>query len=163
MKPKVAKEHVNSHRIVGDIYQRHNKLSAAQFRYQGILLLSPSNAQAFVQLGAIALEQKDYLIALQQFTRALQLKPRMFDALYNLGVAQYRLGRLEQASESFTKSLDYRLDNNFVRSHYYLGLIAEQKGHKHQAKSHYEIVALKMPDQTLVHKALNKMLDIVLY
>ncbi len=162
MKPKVAKEHVNSHRIVGDIYQRQNNLPAAQFHYQAILLLSPSNAQAFVRLGAIELEQKNYTTATKKLSKALQLQPKMFDALYNLGIAQYQLGRLEQASESLKKSLNYRLDNNFVRPHYYLGLIAEQKGHLSQAKSHYEIVALKMPDQTLGRKALNRMLDIAL-
>ena len=61
------------------------------------LTLDPGLAGAHNALAAVAMRQGRTAVALEQWQQAVRLKPRLFDALYNLGTTLYDAGRRDEA------------------------------------------------------------------
>ncbi|MGH1541650.1 MAG: tetratricopeptide repeat protein [Arenicella sp.] len=160
IKPRVAQDHLDSHLIVGDARRHQGHNDAAKANYEAVLSLSRHNTDAFNRLGALALGSKDNLKALKFFKKSLSVKPGQFDSLYNLGVVHYRLGQLQQAEAALNQALLFGASEGFVLPHYYLGLIDLKQGRLEPASDHFEIVAMKMPQHAIGHKALDQMLNI---
>ena len=75
--------------------------------------------------------QERYSAAAASFQEALQLKPDLGPAHYNLGFAQAREGKLTEAIESFRQAIRYNPD--FVDSYISLADLLRQAGHKEEA------------------------------
>lgn len=65
--------------------------------------VDPNLGEAFLQLGILAMEKKEYRPAIDLFTKALQANPQLGDAHYRLGVAYQRIGLAAQAKEEFER------------------------------------------------------------
>lgn len=162
IKPRVAQDHVDSLKIVGDIkrYQKDDK--TARMHYQSMLSLNPVSFDALNRLGAMELKRGEYLAAQKFLNKSVMVRPDQFDALYNLGVVYFKSGRSKQAEKFLIRALAAGSEENFLLPHYYLGLIAQYGGNEAQAKRHFEIIAVAAPEHSLGRKALLKMLDIEL-
>src|SRR5947208_16913395 len=62
-----------------------------------VLELDPTSAKACENLGEDELATGELAKAVPDLQRALDLEPRLFDALYNLAMALDRLGRRDEA------------------------------------------------------------------
>ena len=69
----------------------------AREAFRKVLELDPTSAKAFENLGEDELATGELAKAVPDLKRALDLEPRLFDALYNLAMALDRLGRRDEA------------------------------------------------------------------
>ena len=70
---------------------------AAQSLYQQILSSNANDVDAVMGLAALALQTRNFDVAIELFQRALQLEPNSVDAVNNLGVALAQRGRSDEA------------------------------------------------------------------
>lgn len=87
------------HKILGDIYLSQGEYEAASKEYE-----SSGGVDALVQLGKRAEEEGLYQVAVTTYQRALQTSkdPRVVsEASLRIGISLRRLGRFEEALESF--------------------------------------------------------------
>src|SRR5258708_5396909 len=69
--------------------------------YRRVLMIDPSNLAAINQLGVFAGERGDLVAAVRHFHNSLRIDPNQAEVWFNLGVAQSRLGRTQEALISF--------------------------------------------------------------
>jgi tetratricopeptide (TPR) repeat protein len=69
-------------------------------------LMIPGKAQHEYEKGLGSLAKKDLPASLSHFTKAVQTFPDFYEAYYHLGVAETRLGRLDEAMQAFQKAID---------------------------------------------------------
>jgi tetratricopeptide (TPR) repeat protein len=70
------------------------------------LAVDPSLARAHNGLGVIAAERRDYTTALEHWRRAVELDPRDYQTLFNLGDLLIKLGRPADARPYWQRYLD---------------------------------------------------------
>jgi tetratricopeptide (TPR) repeat protein len=69
-------------------------------------LMIPGKAQHEYEKGLGSLAKKDLPASLSHFTKAVQTFPDFYEAYYHLGVAETRLGHLDEAMQAFQKTID---------------------------------------------------------
>jgi tetratricopeptide (TPR) repeat protein len=69
-------------------------------------LMIPGKAQDEYEKGLKSLAKKDLPASLSHFAKAVQTFPDFYEAYYHLGVAETRLGRLDEAMQAFQKAID---------------------------------------------------------
>jgi tetratricopeptide (TPR) repeat protein len=82
--------------------------NTADVEYARVLLakaveLDPKSGEAYLQLGTLSMEKKDYQEAIDFFTRAVEANPQLGDAHYRLGVAYQRVGSAAKAQQEFSR------------------------------------------------------------
>jgi tetratricopeptide (TPR) repeat protein len=65
--------------------------------------LDPNLGEAYLQLGILMMNKKEYRQAIDLFTKAIQANPNLGDAHYRLGVAYQRIGQAAEAREQFER------------------------------------------------------------
>lgn len=132
---------------------------AAIEAYKQALTEFPHDLAATLGLGGAFLELKQPQIALKVFERAVQLSPEDVNALANLADVQERLGMLEEAAATHTRSGNVfaqqekleeaadswtrasRLAPNQVEAYLHLAQVLEQLGRTDQAATEYATLA----------------------
>jgi tetratricopeptide (TPR) repeat protein len=66
----------------------------------------PEKAKSEYMKGLERLAKKDFPASLSHFTKAVQVFPGYYEALYHQGVVETNLGHFENAMQSFQKSID---------------------------------------------------------
>src|SRR5882762_4173825 len=66
----------------------------------------PGKAQREYEKGLGSLAKQDLAGSLSHFTKAVQTFPDFYEAYYHLGVAETRLGHLDEAMQAFQKAID---------------------------------------------------------
>jgi len=79
--------------------------NTALTRFRSLLSENPTITPAYLGMGDIYLEQKDYERAEPAFARAARLEPRNFDAQFGHGRALQMLGRLVDAIRAYQRAL----------------------------------------------------------
>jgi tetratricopeptide (TPR) repeat protein len=102
------------------------------------------SSQAHNNLGAALYEQKRLDEALDQFGRAVALKPGNAEAQNNLGVILLERGRIAEADDQFTTAL--RLAPDYFDAHYNLGSARLRQGRLDDARAHYADAARINPN-----------------
>jgi tetratricopeptide (TPR) repeat protein len=88
----------------------------------------PKQAREFVSSGRVKLyTQKNPQASLQDFARALAKAPEYYEAQYEIGMAQVRLGHTEDAETSFRKSIELSKDT-YGDGEVALGTLLVEKG-----------------------------------
>jgi tetratricopeptide (TPR) repeat protein len=104
--------------------------SDATHRFQQAIVLDPTMARAYDNLGLCYFYQNDTALAVKNFNRAIELDrnaPRPSPWPYlNLGVALQFLGRTQEAETDLREAL--RLDPQLAEAHYRLGNVLEHQG-----------------------------------
>jgi tetratricopeptide (TPR) repeat protein len=78
----------------------------------------------------------EYEKAMQSFKRITEMSPNNYRAHYNLGLAYFNLGQLENAKNSFKTALNIKPDYKYC--FYNLGLLHESKQLYEEALDYYE-------------------------
>ena len=107
---------------------------------------SPESAKSRYNLAWVSMEHGRLEPALEQYTRAVQIYPKFFDAWAGKGLVEQRLGLLAAAERSFSKSLEVNptYENGFFR----LGFVRELRGNFTGAERAYSLGVKEHPKST---------------
>lgn len=109
--PKALKEY----RKAVDCLERWDAACAAR-RFEKAVVVDPSFAAAWNELGKIAYQAKDYPEAERLFRKALEVAPDAFLPRVNLAGAVYSQGRIEEALELNLEAVMIKPDDPTARS-----------------------------------------------
>jgi tetratricopeptide (TPR) repeat protein len=115
--------------VLGETYWANRKEEGdEQLRwYQAAIATAPANAGAHHCLGVVLCEiKRDYGAAIACFRRAIELDPKYTTAHYNLGIALYGKGQMDEAIASYRKAI--ALDRQYAWAHNNLGIALSEKG-----------------------------------
>jgi len=129
---------------------RHWKDSVTLFTHA--LQVTQKNELAHNNLGIEYMHTGDTQTALQQFQKALALRPTYLNALVNVGVLFQRQGNLKEAKMYYSQSLKNRPD--YAPAHYNLGRALEEEGNYDRAEYHYKQAVKFSPDDHQSHNNL---------
>ncbi|MFQ5839116.1 MAG: tetratricopeptide repeat protein [Candidatus Methylomirabilales bacterium] len=90
---QVADAYVN----LAKIARKRNRLDETLTYLQKAVDISPENVLAHNDLGLLYLERRQYALAVQEFRKALQLVPDRPILLWNLGLAHFQAGDMQEA------------------------------------------------------------------
>lgn len=100
-------------------------------------------------LGVIFLNEGDGERAAAHLRRALELRPRYADALFNLALCAFKAGDRGEAARLFAQTL--REEPGADRAHVYLGFIFLEQGRPGEASGHFREAIRIRPDQEAAH------------
>jgi tetratricopeptide (TPR) repeat protein len=101
-----------------------------------LLAFSEKEIEAHMARGSQFLEKELYAQAVNEFQQAARLNPKSVPAFYNLGLAYWKLRKLDLASEAFEKALSFEPSDAY--SQYYMGRIHLLKGETPKAIAVFE-------------------------
>jgi tetratricopeptide (TPR) repeat protein len=110
--------------------------------------VAPS-AETYRNLGIALAQDGKTTEAIEEFNRALQLKPGMADTHFYLGIALARLNRVPEAIIEWKQTL--RIDPDHAEAHANLGVALEGASKLEEAVGHYEQALRIRPDLAVVH------------
>ena len=93
-------------RQLGLAYSGMGRVPEAETAFRRAIALAPDSWRSYNSLGSFYLGQGRASDAARQYQRALDLDPGLLGLRYNLGVAAYRGGDLNQAKQAFRGVLD---------------------------------------------------------
>ncbi|MCH6550434.1 MAG: tetratricopeptide repeat protein [Planctomycetes bacterium] len=79
--------------------------------FRELLAENPTLTTAYVGIGEVHLDRRDYARAEPAFARAVRLSPRSFDAQYGHGLALHMLERFIEAVKAYHRALTIRPDS----------------------------------------------------
>ena len=82
------------------------------------------------------------------YKKALEIRPDLAVTHLRLGIAYYRLARLDEAIAAFHQAL--RFNPSLAMAHYYLGFAHYHKGHSEESLRHFEQVHELSPETRIV-------------
>jgi len=115
-------------------------------------------AEAHVNAGDILLKNGKPSEAVEEFQKALWIKPDYAKAHNDFAQALWQLGRPEEAMDHWEQTLRIEPDN--VEAHNNLGVALQERGRIREAIGHYEQVLRFMPDSVEAHDNLGVALEI---
>ena len=107
---------------------------------------SLDRALSFNNRGVARLEQYDYRRAIEEFRKALELKPDLLPGLVNLGIAYYYDTNYRDAAEYLQAAL--KIDPAEPHAHFVLGLLNSKEYRKDEALKQFHQVVERYPDDT---------------
>jgi tetratricopeptide (TPR) repeat protein len=97
--------HIASLLLCGHNFLMQGRLDDAKKIFEGLTVLDPDDPYLHTALGSIYQQQNNYEVAIQQYSRALQLFPEDISALTNRGEIHLTLGRFEEAAADLKKAI----------------------------------------------------------
>jgi tetratricopeptide (TPR) repeat protein len=97
-------------------------------------LAMPAKAARAADKGSAFLMKHEWKASLVCFQRAIQLAPDLFPAYHNLALAQYNLGRFDDAAQNFEKAIDLS-KGSFAPSFFGLAIIFYDRARYVEAQS----------------------------
>jgi tetratricopeptide (TPR) repeat protein len=132
-----------AHFSLGNALRQRGQLAEAIAEYRAVIRLKPDFALAHTFLGGILCDaMHDYGAAVAEFRAAIRLKPDDDQPHYNLGVALYRQGKVDEAIAAYREAI--RLKPNYANAHTNLGAALSRQGNLTEAiAEHREAIRLK--------------------
>jgi tetratricopeptide (TPR) repeat protein len=96
--------------------------------------------------GIARLEQYDYRQAIEEFRKAVELKPDFLQGRVNLGIAYYYDTNYRDAAEQLEAAL--KIDPREPHAHFVLGLLNSKEYRKEEALKQFQQVIEQYPDDT---------------
>ncbi|MDA8083848.1 MAG: tetratricopeptide repeat protein [Nitrospiraceae bacterium] len=81
----------------------------------------PKNAEAWIRLGNISMDTRQFPDAIEAYTKALKLDPKNVDVRVDLGTCYRNSGKPDVAAREYRKALD--LNPNHLNAHKNLGVV----------------------------------------
>ena len=100
------------------------------------IAIEPVNADYYNSLGSLFARREQFVEAAEQFRKSLSLRPGDSAIGFNLGLAAYLAGDMNEAAELFLGLRDK--DTKFAHAYYYLARIAFEKGRSADGRRHAE-------------------------
>jgi tetratricopeptide (TPR) repeat protein len=107
----------------------------AEKLYNRAILLDPSLAIAYTNLGNIRFRQGDEAGAEKLYAKALEIDSKQPEAHYNLGYVMLERGEARRAVPYFEKAIT--ADPRFADAHFNLAMALEQAGERGRARPHW--------------------------
>ncbi|HYR91686.1 MAG TPA: tetratricopeptide repeat protein [Terriglobia bacterium] len=103
---KLAPEFYEAHNELGVLYQAAGRTDDAENEFLRAHYLNNSNADPLVNLTSLYLEENKPDLALTTGEQAVKANSRSAPAFFNLGMALYKLARLDKAEVALKKALE---------------------------------------------------------
>jgi tetratricopeptide (TPR) repeat protein len=103
-------------------------------------------ALSYNNRGVSRLEQYDYRHAIEEFQKAVELKPDFVPSLVNLGIAYYYDTNYREAAVQLQAAL--KIDPREPHAHFILGLLNSKEYRKDEALKEFQQVIEQYPDDT---------------
>lgn len=125
---------------LAEAFRRAGRIEDTEEHLIAALRIDPNFHAARFNLAALYIEQERYEEAIVEATVLLDdpTFPRPWRALTNVGWAEYKLGRLDEAARRLQRALDYRADYWPARLN--LGILEAERGNREAAVEHFERV-----------------------
>jgi tetratricopeptide (TPR) repeat protein len=94
----------------------------------------PDRAKSEYRKGLESMAKKDFAASLSHFTKAVQVFPDFYEALYHQGVVETSLGRFENAMQSFQESIDLS-GGQYAWADFGVGYVLYLKGRAAEAEA----------------------------
>ena len=146
-----------SHPGIQDLYHealqhyQAGRLTDAQQAFRRILALDPRHAESSQQLGIMAYQTANTLLAqgkaaeaVMEYRQSLALHPRYFYAYDGLGTALNHLRHYEEAIASYKQAVT--LEPRFAAAHNNMGSVLKEQGRLDEALSCFEQAIALQPD-----------------
>ena len=104
-------------RTVGDCFTRLGDLESGQQNYLRAAELDPYCHRVYIGLGTVALQSKQYNVAVPHFHKAISLAPKDDMANLGLGLAFEGLGESEQSLKWTIRACDLNVENKAALYH----------------------------------------------
>lgn len=121
-------------RLAFQFFQTGN-LEQAEYVFQEILKVQPSNCKVMTFLGLISFQLKKYDSSIDFYRKALQFAPSNPELYYNLGIVFQGKGQLDEAVIAYQKAL--QINPNLADTCYNLGTVLQDKGRLDEAMMSY--------------------------
>jgi serine/threonine-protein kinase len=118
------------------MYRSLGRVQEAQEELQRVLTAEPSNDDAYRLLGGIHVARTEWDLAVQELQRAIALRPDYWRNHSDLGLANYRAGRLADAEKAYQRVIELQPDS--ARGFHNLGTVQQSAGKLPAAIASYE-------------------------
>jgi superkiller protein 3 len=133
-------------KALGDFYWSQGRLDEAKALYLDALKMYPQYEGAHLNLGAVLNQTGHREQAIDEFKRAIQLKPNDASAYNDLG-AVLGDGHLDESIALFQKAIE--VDPRYADARKNLGQAMDSKGRVEEAVAQYQQAARLRPDSDL--------------
>ena len=106
--------------------------------------------EAIFNLGFLALELKNFIEAVENFKKFLEMQPKNPKAHFGLGISHAMIGKQEEAKQNYENAIVY--DPEFLSPYIHLANLHMANGETVEAKKLLKIVLLKERDLAGVYK-----------
>lgn len=131
--------------LLAKIYYENNNFDKSKETFLKLNKIK-STPEVLNYLGLFDLEEKDFMPAIEHFSKALKMDGRNAEYAYNLASAYFLDGWLDEALKFFNKAICLAPEN--INYHYSLAYLYYQK--KMYDKANYEVDYIKTLDETHV-------------
>lgn len=130
---------------LAEAYRQQGRLAESELHLKRALALKPGFHQAALNLAALYIQTERYEDAVPQLQQLLDdpTFPGPWRALTNLGWAEYRLGRMDDAYRHLTLAVDYRPQHWPAR--FNLAILEAERGNRAAAIQHFQLVLEQRP------------------
>jgi Tfp pilus assembly protein PilF len=130
---------------LAEAYRQQGRNRETEAHLLRALQIDPRFHQAALNLAALYLQTERYAESIPPLERLLDdpTFPGPWRALTNLGWAEYRLGRLDDAYKHLSLAVDYRPDHWPARLN--LGILEAERGNRAEAIAHFQRVLEDRP------------------
>jgi len=125
---------------LAEAYRRGGRLAETEEHLQAALQIDPNFQPALLNLAGLYIQLERYDDATVYARRLVDdpTYPHPWRALTNLGWAEYKLGRLDEAARHLRLALDFK--DSYWPARLNLGILAADRGDRDQAIEHFEQV-----------------------
>ncbi|MSR87357.1 tetratricopeptide repeat protein [Candidatus Peribacteria bacterium] len=120
---------------IGDIFREAGQPADAADHYQKALAINSKNADAYLGLGLLALQDKKTDAAITAFQSAVEFAPQSPETHLNLGAALMSAKRVEEAITEYKKAIE--LDSSSAAASFNLAVALERAGRMDEARQWY--------------------------
>lgn len=130
---------------LAEAYRRGGRIAETEVHLKAALEIDPAFQSAHLNLSGLYIQLERYEEATVHAQRLLDdaTFPHPWRALTNLGWAEYKLGRFDEASQHLRLALDYK--ESYWPARLNLGILAADQGDRDQAVEHFERVLEVQP------------------
>jgi tetratricopeptide (TPR) repeat protein len=121
---------------LGNQFFQNRKFMEAEEEFRRVILLQPTNAMAYNNLGLVLKAEGRVSDAEAQYLTALQMNPNFPEALNNLGLLYDQQGRIQEAVQQYRKAIE--ISPNYPEAHLNFAQVLERAGYLEEARRHYQ-------------------------
>ena len=129
--------------------ERNRELRALVGLLEERLRRDPGDFWSWDNLANLCFSEGFVLESLGIYRKALEIRPDLAVTHLRLGIAYYRLARLDEAAAALRQAL--KSDPNLAMAHYYLGFVHYHKGDPEKSLAHFRRVRTLGPDALIVN------------
>jgi tetratricopeptide (TPR) repeat protein len=138
-----------SHNRLGSLYLGKKMYPEAEREFRQALSTEPDYVYAIAGLARVYGETERVDRAIEQWERAVHLRPGMMELHFQLGFSYYAGGRLDEAIARWEEAS--RLQPEFAQPHFQRGIALEDKGEPDKAAAAYRQAIQANPRYVIAH------------